>query len=603
MANPFFRRFNQHIYDDQLYAQGMQIVQDDTYSRKVKEDTLYKLIIAFPKRYELYYFMACVQESQTRTQVWYEMCYQLDTNRLVAYGLENLISYLKLLFDADRFDEVERINQETGNCLYEHPDIRFQLLAAALEAKRHRYNKAIELNHRILQRTDIDNEIRFLCLSNCGLTYNDINRNDLAIDYLTKAVRMDCISDKKVSYNNLFLTLNYEYYNPDILTSLYNQFNEYSKCIELFEFRPTTKTKLRIGYVSGDLENHAVSMFIGQIVKHHTMEVHCFSILPIKNPICPNTYDISEMPTAQIAKFIYEKGIDILVDLAGHTMLNRLEVLALNPAPVQMTYIGYPGSTGLSAIQYRITDTIADHPNTKQFYSERLVYMPRCFLLYDCSTAKPNPRKTPNNNPIILGSLNRESKTSNPVFVVWRHILATCPNTQLLILMKDDTEERRQFYMDKLGVQQDRLIFVGRQPTEADYLRLFSQIDILLDTFPYSGTTTTCKALDASIPVITKYHKDYHAHNVSASLMTNTGFPELVAFSDEEYIAITKWLVENPDQIDEYKRTINNRFVELMEPKRFMTEYEQMLSELYEKSMHTIRDDEHDCGSHQRDIL
>jgi predicted O-linked N-acetylglucosamine transferase (SPINDLY family) len=155
--------------------------------------------------------------------------------------------------------------------------------------------------------------------------------------------------------------------------------------------------------------------------------------------------------------------------------------------------------------------------------------------------------------------------------------------------MKDDTEERRQFYMDKLGVQQDRLIFVPKQPSEADYLRLFSRIDIVLDPFPYSGTTTTCKALDASIPVITKYHKDYHAHNVSASLLTNLGFNELVAFSDDEYIAITKQLVENPCRIDEYKRTINPKFVEMMEPRRFIGEYENLLSELYEKSMNTVR--------------
>lgn len=586
MISPFIHRFNRHIYDDQLYEQGLNILRDDTYSKPVKEDIIYKLLVAFPTRYELYYFMACIQTKTPRTQFWYELYYKTDTNRLVAYGLENLISYLKLLFDADRFDKVERINQDNANCLYEHPDIRFQLLAAALEAKRHRFHNAIDINNRILQRTDIDDEIRFLCLSNCGLTYNDTNRNDLAIDYLTKAVHMKCKAYKKVTYNNLFLTLNYEYYNPAILENLYNRFNEYSNCVSLFAFRPTT-TKLRIGYVSGDLENHAVTMFINPIIRNHTFEVHCFSISPVKTPICPNTYDISEMQTNELAKFIYEKRIDILVDLSGHTMMNRLEVFALSPAPVQVTYIGYPGSTGLSAIQYRITDDIADHPQTAQFYSEQLVYMPRCFLLYDVSHETPSPRKTPDN--IVLGSLNRESKTSNATFAVWRRILASCPNTRLLILMKDDTEERRQFYMDKLGATADRLIFVSKQPTEADYLRLFSQIDIVLDPFPYSGTTTTCKALDASIPVITKYHKDYHAHNVSASLLTNLGFNELVAFSDDEYIAITKQLVENPCRIDEYKRTINPKFVEMMEPRRFIGEYENLLSELYEKSMNTVR--------------
>jgi predicted O-linked N-acetylglucosamine transferase (SPINDLY family) len=287
------------------------------------------------------------------------------------------------------------------------------------------------------------------------------------------------------------------------------------------------------------------------------------------------------------AKFIYGKGIDILIDLAGHTTNNRLDVFALTPAPIQMTYLGYPGSTGLSSVQYRITDSIADSPNTKQYYSEHLYRMPKCFLLYQSSNTMPTPRQTP--KQIIFGSLNKEAKTTIETIAVWRAILHARANTRLMILMKSDTPERRQFYAEQLNVANERLIFVPYLETEAEYQNLFSKIDILLDPFPYSGTTTTCNALDASIPVVTKYHPDYHSHNVSASLLMHSGLPELVAYSDEEYIDIVLRLTDSSSKIDEYKRTVSTKFRQLMEPKAFMEAYENMLIKVHQQNSHDGR--------------
>ena len=117
-------------------------------------------------------------------------------------------------------------------------------------------------------------------------------------------------------------------------------------------------------------------------------------------------------------------------------------------------------------------------------------------------------------------------------------------------------------------------------PTEGEYLQIFSKIDVMLDPFPYSGTTTSCKSLDHSIPIVTKYHKDYHSHNVTASLLINSGFPELVAYSDDEYISIVKNLSENPAKVDEYKMMVKKGFDNLMEPKPFMESYENMLRDV-----------------------
>jgi protein O-GlcNAc transferase len=244
-----------------------------------------------------------------------------------------------------------------------------------------------------------------------------------------------------------------------------------------------------------------------------------------------------------------------------------------------MTYLGFPNSTGLDSIHYRITDAISDHPESKQRFSEKLVRMPRCFLLFaDVYKMTVIPKQVQPGR-IVLGALNRESKNSVYVLSAWRKILAQCPTAVILIKLsgRDNEETRTKYYMDVLGINRDRLITVGVLASEAEFVQLYSQIDILLDTFPYSGTTTSCKSLFYSVPIVTKYHKDYHVNNVTASLLTNAGFPELVAYSNEEYVAKTVELIGDPDRISRYKKEIKPRFSELMEPGAFMVEYETLL--------------------------
>jgi hypothetical protein len=171
----------------------------------------------------------------------------------------------------------------------------------------------------------------------------------------------------------------------------------------------------------------------------------------------------------------------------------------------------------------------------------------------------------------------------------WGEILSRCPNTVILLKLEsyDNKEDRTQFYMNKLGVSKDRLIVLNKLNNE-DYEKVFSMFDILLDPFPYSGTTTTCNALYNSIPVVTLYHPDYHVNNVSSSLLINTGYPELVANTKEEYMNIVIDLVNNPEKIDEYKKTIRDSFLKLMEPQPFMNSFEFELKRVYEKSFEPI---------------
>jgi hypothetical protein len=335
-----------------------------------------------------------------------------------------------------------------------------------------------------------------------------------------------------------------------------------------------------------------VSNFILPILRNHNrdqFEIYLFANSETvgddysKLPVIINK--IFSMQDKDVAAIINKLNIDILFDLNGHTVKNRLGIFSYRPAPVQMTYLGYPNTTGLTAMQYRITDSIADSPLSKQRYSEELIRLPKCFLLYDpIHKFVVNPRKT--QSRIILGAINKENKSNTELLNVWKTILEKCQNASILLKLEsyDNKEERTSFYLKHLGVTKDRVIVLNKL-SDKEYEKVFSMFDIMLDPFPYSGTTTTCNSLYNSIPVVTLYHPDYHVNNVSSSLLINSGFPELVANTKEEYIDITVNLVNNPDRINEYKKTIREGFLRLMEPKQFMNSYESELKRSLEKHL------------------
>ena len=435
-----------------------------------------------------------------------------------------------------------------------------------------------------------------------AICFNDIYNCKQAIQYLQTAVSIIHTSNIKYSSNDsaykdtfthLFISSDYEYIMPDIMTQYHIAYNDFVPKSHSFLFpnilssSSHTKIQIRIGYVSSDFDNHVVSHFIIPILLNHTevFEVHCFSNRNASTSGYFNDFvagrvkihNVASINDLDLATYINQIGIHILIDLNGHTKHNRLEMFALNPCPVQITYLGFPNSTGLDCIHYRITDTIADHPESNQHYCEKLLRMPRFFLLFNNLLKIHVSPKQVDHGRIVIGSLNRESKISKYLIDAWRKILRECPNTTILIKTSREESSRAQYYMDVLDIPRDRLILVGFVADENAVAGLYSQIDILMDTFPYSGTTTSCKSLFYSVPVITKYNKNYHANNVSASLLIHCGFDELVAYSDDEYVSKTVQLIRDPDRISYYKRLVKPRFEELMQPDPFMKSYEDLL--------------------------
>ena len=578
--------------------QGMKLYFD-TNDLNVKENVLTKLIEICPNEPAFYYYMGYSFKdiNQYKALPYFEKSYELNPN-----NIENMIDYCNLLYincETKKIIDMEKINP-FGDFL---KDIRFLTIIVNSKYKEHYYKDLlgqllyiIEEKSKYPAITQHDKEWIFSNYLNIGQIYSTLGNSDKSQLYTEKAFDLSKKYDLDITFkmnglSNLIALANYDYVDNDIYYNKALHINDILPNKKLYTFHSRNNDKIRIGYVSSDFSNHAVSNFISPIIKNHDsrkFEVYLFYNKPIildeynKNSLV-TCHCIYKQSTRESADLINSCKIDILFDLNGHTENNRLDIFSMNPVPIQISYLGYPNTTGLSSIQYRIVDNISDNPNSLQRYSENLIRMPKCFLLYDSinQTSPIIPRKT--KDVIVLGSLNNEKKNSLKLLETWKTILEFCPNTLLLIKLEahDDLIERQKYYTSKLNVGKDRLLLMTKL-TRDGYNKLFSMVDIVLDTFPYSGTTTTCNSLYNSIPVVTLYNKDYHCHNVSSSILKNAGLDELIANTRDEYVCLVKNLVENPSRIDEYKKNIREKFTNSMNVGEFMESYESILKKLYD---------------------
>jgi len=576
---------------------GMEAVSQTT-NLSIKEDILTKLIAIYPEEPGLYYYMgyAFKDIDATKALPWFQKSYTINPN-----NLENAIDLCNILFHKDRSLEIIKMNDNNSFDQF-LDDSRFLTIYVQAKCKEHYYKDCIKhLNTLISRRanekaiTKDDKTWKYSNYLNIGYMYSISGNYNKAIQYSEKAYEMSVkfkldMPSILTAFTNALCFADFTYSNNEETFKQHLKINKHLPDKQSFLFtNRKPKSKIRIGYVSSDFMNHAVANFILPILKNHDkskFEVHLFANQ--KNEFIMFTdlrlpyHNIHKLDDIEAATLINKQEIDILIDLNGYTVNSRLGIFSLNPAPIQMTYLGYPNTTGLTSIKYRLTDIIADNLETNQQYTEELIRLPKCFLLYKSIYQKTQltPRITA--DTIILGALNKENKNSKFAMDVWKVILKECPNTKLLIKLEayDDNISRLDYYMKHLEVDKNRLIVMNKV-NDQQYNKLFTMVDIMLDTFPYSGTTTTCNALYNSTPVVTLYNKDYHAHNVSSSLLTNSGLPELVAKTNEEYIKIVKDLVNNKSKINEYKETIHTKFMKLMEPKAFMRDYERAIITKY----------------------
>jgi predicted O-linked N-acetylglucosamine transferase (SPINDLY family) len=323
--------------------------------------------------------------------------------------------------------------------------------------------------------------------------------------------------------------------------------------------------RLRIGYVSPDFRTHSVGYFLTAIFSAHdraAVEIYCYSgcadedeqtaFFKSHASAWRSTLAMSD---ERLAAAIREDGIDILVDLSGHTNGNRLAVFARRPAPVQATWLGYPNTTGLSGIDYRLTDAIIDPPGIADtLSSERLVRLPDGFLCYTAPAAAPDVAAPPATAaPVItFGSFNNLIKVNGAVLDAWTAILHRVPASRLLLKTKwlglPGIRDHVHKQFEKRGIARDRIDLMGQQTSSVDHLALYGRVDIGLDTFPYNGATTTCEALWMGVPIVT-LAGDRHAARYGVSLLTRAGLAEFVATSPTDYVETAARLAADRERL------------------------------------------------------
>ncbi len=332
--------------------------------------------------------------------------------------------------------------------------------------------------------------------------------------------------------------------------------------------------RLRVGYVSSDFRRHSVAYFLEPILANHNTTL--FETIAYANMIGRDEVtdrlaghfsrwrDVVGLNDNELAAQIVKDKIDILVDLSGHTRGNRLEAFALKPAPVQMTYLGYPATSGLTQIDWRITDPIAD-PNgvTDEYHSERLLRLKKGFLCYLPPRDAPEIRPTPalKNGHITFGSFNNLAKLNEKTIALWAKILYTIPRSRLRLkaraLCDMNVRLRIQARFATYGIAENQLDLLD-WITRTSPLTAYQDIDIALDTYPYHGTTTTLESLWMGVPVITRVG-DWHASRVGASILTHTGLSDLITTDNQEYIQSAKQLASNLNLLNNIRQTMRER--------------------------------------------
>jgi predicted O-linked N-acetylglucosamine transferase (SPINDLY family) len=356
--------------------------------------------------------------------------------------------------------------------------------------------------------------------------------------------------------------------------------------------------KLRVGYVSPDFRSHSVAFFFEAVLAHHdpaSVETYCYASVVRPDAMTERLKqrshhwrNIRGKNDDDVAALIRADAIDILVDLAGHTGDNRLPVFARKPAPVQVSYLGYPNTTGLKTMDYRLTDLEADPIGQEAFHTEKLVRLPHGFLCYtpppDATEVAALPALAAGH--VTFGSFNNLAKMTPEVIGLWARILKAVPGSRLMIKnksMKDGpTRERYLALFRDAGIGEERLDLVAWIPEAAGHLGAYTRVDIALDTFPYNGTTTTCEALWMGVPVIT-LAGDRHSARVGVSLLSQVGLTELIAQTPEKYVKLAVELAGDTEHLVKLRVEMRERMKNspLCDAKSFTRDLEAAYREMW----------------------
>ena len=381
------------------------------------------------------------------------------------------------------------------------------------------------------------------------------------------------------AYNNLLMTMNYR---ADV--SIANLYATAKKFGEIFD-RPSAHAntpldlrrdrRLRIGYVSGDFHAHPAGYFLSRVLPSRdraSVEVFCYYNNVVQDAVTTRLMSASDhwrgiagMADADADALIRRDGIDILVDLSGHTDKNRLQLFALRPAPIQASWLGYFGTTGLAAMDYILMDAISAPPGDDSWYSEAVVRLPYGRFCYEAPAMAPAPVDPPclRQGHVTFGSFNHVAKITPATIELWAGVLKAVPGSRLLLKWKSLGEEhahrRLQDAFAVAGIPADRLELRGYSP-HRDMLAEYGDMDIALDPFPFGGGLTSCEALWMGLPVIT-LPGDRPAARQTHVFLHELGLDDFVASTPDGYIARAASLAGDPDRLAALRGSMRSRMI------------------------------------------
>jgi len=615
---------------------NLGMIYQDLHNSVEAENCYQKALKLNPNVPDTYYNLATIFHDGgdlDKAITYYQEALQRDPNFIDAhYNLANALREKKMYDKAIvHYRHALQLNPNMFDALYNMGTVYQE--KGQLEIALDSFEKALQLNPLlpeaynsmgiILQKKDqidraldlyrraVDLRPEFVeAIVNIGNALRDYRLSEEAEYWYRNALSLK--PDCTYCYDNLFfLMLYHPRYDPQLIFSEHRAFA--NRCADFLSFHSiphfsnaSPNRRIKIGHISPDFRQHSVAFFLEPVLAGHNrdkVEVYCYSDVPTEDEVtqrmkgyADHWQSIVSLSDEQVADLIRNDGIDILVDLAGHTAHNRLLVFARKPAPVQVSWIGYPATTGLSAMDYKIVDNYTDPPGmTEHLYTEKLIRMPESFLCYlpakDSPEVGPLPALTAGH--ITFGSFNNFPKVTPEMMELWSDILKAVPGSRLVMKAKSLSDISTREYVTETfkqkGIPAERIELLEWEPSSRGHLEIYNRIDIALDTFPYHGTTTTCEALWMGVPVITLAGAT-HASRVGVSLLSNAGVPELVAQTPDEYRKKASNLTADADRLMSLRRDLRSMMQQspLTNVQRFLQSLENTYRDIWKQWGKTV---------------
>jgi predicted O-linked N-acetylglucosamine transferase (SPINDLY family) len=410
---------------------------------------------------------------------------------------------------------------------------------------------------------------------NLGMCHQERGQIEEAIAAYRAGIEADPADWRQ--HSNLIYALNYGRHDPQTVFEEHRAWarrhaDPLTAGFAPHENEPAPDRRLRVGYVSGHFRQHAVAVFSEPLLAahdHERFEIYCYSNCGATDEATARFEDAADQwrvifgrQDQEVCETIRRDAIDILVDLDGHIDGNRLLVFARKPAPVQVTYLGYQNTTGMSAMDYRLTDAHADPAGMSDaYYTEKLVRLPQSFFCYRPDPAAPPVGALPavGRGFVTFGSFNNFSKVTPEVLRTWAEVLRAVDRSRLVVVAHSTPwlSHYVSEIFERRGVDPRRVELTRRRPHE-EYLKLIADVDVALDAFPFNGHTTTCNSLWQGVPVVMMLGQTY-ASRFGSTALVNLGLAELLAETQDQYVEIARSLAGDLEKLGELRAGLRAR--------------------------------------------